>query len=453
MSSGKSPSRPSRPAEAKTKGRVDFARLAAARTLEAVPATGLSLDEAFNRQARGQSPRDRAFAWRLVRMAMRYHGPLLHLMTEVLERGRGGVPPFIQAVLRLGLTDLLLLETPPHAAVSSTVNLLGTRSASRYRGMVNAVLRRADREREDFLEILRRQPVIPHWLAERWRTNWGEAALGAFDQLAREEAPLDLCLIDESARSAAALSGEDATALPTGQVRLQRGLTSFQDSLEGKAGGWWVQDFGAHLPIAALGDLQGKTAIDLCAAPGGKTLQLARAGAEVTAVDSSGPRLERLNENLARTGLRAAVKKIDVLKYNHKPVDLVVLDAPCSASGTFRKNPEAPWLRSPVSLLEHRATQARMLDHALALVKPGGTLLYIVCSLEPEEGEAQVEDFLGRQNGVALDPFEADALAGLPAALTPSGTLRILPSYYAESGGVDGFFAARFRVGSMPEQP
>ena len=218
------------------------------------------------------------------------------------------------------------------------------------------------------------------------------------------------------------------------------------------SGGWWVQDFGAHLPIAALGDLSGKTAIDLCAAPGGKTLQLARAGAEVTAVDNSGPRLERLSENLARTGLRAAVKKIDVLKYSHKPVDLVVLDAPCSASGTFRKNPEAPWLRSPVTLLEHASVQARMLDHALGLVKPGGTLLFIVCSLEPEEGEAQVDDFLRRQPNVALEPFDAEAVSGLPDALTPAGTLRILPSYYAHNGGVDGFFAARFRVGSVPEQ-
>ncbi|MEC7141393.1 MAG: RsmB/NOP family class I SAM-dependent RNA methyltransferase, partial [Pseudomonadota bacterium] len=213
-----------------------------------------------------------------------------------------------------------------------------------------------------------------------------------------------------------------------------------------------VQDFGAHLPIAALGDLRGKTAIDLCAAPGGKTLQLARAGAEVTAVDNSGPRLERLSENLARTGLRAAVKKIDVLKYSHKPVDLVVLDAPCSASGTFRKNPEAPWLRSPVTLLEHASVQARMLDHALGLVKPGGTLLFIVCSLEPEEGEAQVDDFLRRQPNAALEPFDAEAVSGLPDALTPAGTLRILPSYYAHNGGVDGFFAARFRVGSVPEQ-
>jgi len=417
-----------------------------------VPAAGLSLDEAFNRQAKGLSPRDRAFAWRLARTAMRYHGPLLHLMTEVLERGRSGVPPFVQAVLRLGLTDLLLLETPPHAAVSSTVNLLGTRATSRYRGMVNAVLRRADRERADFLDKLRAQPVIPHWLAERWRSNWGEAALAAFDSLAREEAPVDLCLVDDSARSAEALNGDEATALPTGQVRLTRGLTAFQDSPEGAAGGWWVQDFGAHLPIAVLGDLSGKTAIDLCAAPGGKTLQLARAGAEVTAVDNSGPRLERLSENLARTGLRAAVKKIDVLKYSHKPVDLVVLDAPCSASGTFRKNPEAPWLRSPVTLLEHASVQARMLDHALGLVKPGGTLLFIVCSLEPEEGEAQVDDFLRRQPNVALEPFDAEAVSGLPDALTPAGTLRILPSYYAHNGGVDGFFAARFRVGSVPEQ-
>ncbi len=438
MSQGKRPQRAARPAPTR---RIDYARLTAARTLEAVPAEGLSLDEAFNRQAKGLSPRDRSFAWRLVRTAMRHHGPLMHLMTEVLDKGRSGVPPFIQAVIRLGFTDLLLLETPPHAAVSSTVNLLGTRSTQRYRGMVNAVLRRADRERADFLAILSAQPTLPHWLSARWREHWGEAAVIAFDALAREEAPVDLCLVDRSVTTL-----ESAETLLTGQFRFSDGFTAFQESDTGQAGGWWVQDLGAHVPIAALGDLSGQVAIDLCAAPGGKTLQLARAGAEVIAVDNSGHRLERVTQNLERTGLRAAVKKIDVLKYSHKPVDLVVLDAPCSASGTFRKNPEAPWLRAPNTLLEHVKTQARMMDKAVELVKPGGTLLYIVCSLEPEEGEAQVAAFLDRHKNVKLAPFSAADVPALPQALTATGTLRILPSHYADNGGVDGFFAARLIV-------
>ena len=437
MYQGKRPQKGARPS---TPGRVDYARLTAARTLEAVPAEGLSLDEAFNRQAKGLSPRDRGFAWRLVRTAMRHHGPLLHLMTEVLDKGRSGVPPFIQAVIRLGFTDLLLLETPPHAAVSSTVNLLGTRATQRYRGMVNAVLRRADRERAAFTDTLRAQPALTHWLADRWRAQWGEQAVQTFDALARAEAPVDLCLVDHATDTV-----EGAVRLPTGQFRFDEGFPAFQDSDLGKRGAWWVQDLGAHVPIAALGDLRGKVAIDLCAAPGGKTLQLARAGAEVVAVDNSGYRLERVAQNLERTGLKAAVKKIDVLKYSHKPVDLVVLDAPCSASGTFRKNPEAPWLRSPTTLLEHVKTQARMLDKALEMVKPGGTLLYIVCSLEQEEGEAQVTAFLDRHNGVSVQPFTAEEVA-LPQSLTPDGTLRILPSHYAESGGVDGFFACRFTV-------
>lgn len=420
---------------------MDYARLAAARTLEAVPAEGLSLDEAFNRQAKGLSPRDRGFAWRLVRTAMRHHGPLLHLMTEVLDKGRTGVPPFIQAVIRLGFTDLLLLETPPHAAVSSTVNLLGTRATQRYRGMVNAVLRRADRERESFMSILAQQPALPHWLADRWRKQWGEERVARFDALAREEAPVDICLV-----TAPAETPEAAHALPTGQFRFTDGFPAFQDSDIGKTGKWWVQDLGAHVPIAALGDLSGKKAIDLCSAPGGKTLQLAHAGADVVSVDNSGYRLERVNQNLERTGLKAAVKKIDVLKYSHKPVDLVVLDAPCSASGTFRKNPEAPWLRSPTTLLEHVRTQAKMLDKAVELVKPGGTLLYIVCSLEQEEGEAQAVALLARNATLSLEPFSADDLSAIPEALKEDGTLRILPSHYAENGGVDGFFAARFKV-------
>jgi 16S rRNA (cytosine967-C5)-methyltransferase len=438
LAQGKRPQKGARPPQA---SRVDYARLAAARTLEAVPAEGLSLDEAFNRQAKGLSPRDRGFAWRLVRTAMRHHGPLLHLMTEVLDKGRTGVPPFIQAVIRLGFTDLLLLETPPHAAVSSTVNLLGTRSTQRYRGMVNAVLRRADRERESFMEILSQQPALPHWLADRWRKQWGDDNVARFDVLARQEAPVDVCLV-----SAPTAPPSDAQALPTGQFRFTDGFPAFQDSDIGQAGKWWVQDLGAHLPIAALGELTGKTAIDLCSAPGGKTLQLAHAGADVVSVDNSGHRLERVNQNLERTGLKAAVKKIDVLKYSHKPVDLVVLDAPCSASGTFRKNPEAPWLRSPTTLLEHARSQAKMLDKAVELVKPGGTLLYIVCSLEQEEGEAQAAALLARRDNVSLDPFVAADLEAIPEALNEDGTMRILPSYYAESGGVDGFFAARFKV-------
>ena len=420
--------------------------MTAAKTLEVVPSDGISLDEAFDRRAEGLSPRDRGFAWRLVRTAMRYHGPLQHLMTEMLERGRSGVPPFVQAVLRLGLTDLLVLETPAHAAVSTTVNLLGTRSTHRYRGMVNAVLRRADRERETFRAMLDAQPALPHWLADRWRGQWGEDEVAGFDRLLREEAPVDLCLADAPSPDAEAKLTELAQRLPTGQWRLaDGGFAAWQETEAGQQGRWWVQDFGAHQPIFSLGDLSGKTAIDLCSAPGGKTLQLIRAGAEVTSVDASAARLKRVHQNLDRTGLKAAVKQADVLKYSHKPVDLVVLDAPCSASGTFRKNPEAPWLRAPTTLLEHGKVQAQMLDRAVSLVKPGGTLLYIVCSLEQAEGEEQAAAFVARHERVSLLPFTAADLA-LPETLTPEGTIRILPSHYADNGGVDGFFAARFRV-------
>ena len=441
MSKPKRPQGRGKPSsDRRTNTRTDYARMTAAKTLEVVPSDGVSLDEAFDRRAEGLSPRDRGFAWRLARTAMRYHGPLQHLMTEMLERGRSGVPPFVQAVLRLGLTDLLILETPAHAAVSTTVNLLGTRSTHRYRGMVNAVLRRADRERETFRAMLDAQPAIPHWLAERWREQWGEAEVALFDQVLRQEAPVDLCLAGKNEDLS-----EVASKLPTGQWRFADGFSAWQDSDLGQTRRWWVQDFGANQPIFALGDVKGQTAIDLCSAPGGKTLQLVQAGADVTSVDSSAARLKRVHQNLERTGLKAAVKQADVMKYSHKPVDLVVLDAPCSASGTFRKNPEAPWLRSPTTLLEHVKVQAKMLDKAIELVKPGGTLLYIVCSLEKAEGEEQAEAFLGRHDNVSLVPFAAEDLA-LPETLTDQGTIRILPSHYADNGGVDGFFAARFRV-------
>jgi 16S rRNA (cytosine967-C5)-methyltransferase len=213
-------------------------------------------------------------------------------------------------------------------------------------------------------------------------------------------------------------------------------------------GAWWVQDAAAALPAKLLGDIRGKSVADLCAAPGGKTAQLALAGAQVTAVDRSAPRLERVRQNLSRLQLSAEVIKADAAEWQGGPFDAVLVDAPCSSTGTIRRHPDIPWLKSEIDLKKLVALQTRLLDHAVSLLKPSGTLVYCTCSLEAEEGEDQIMALLGRNSGVRHDPIQPDEVAGHGELLTPDGSLRTLPCYWAyeaepRMGGLDGFYAAR----------
>jgi 16S rRNA (cytosine967-C5)-methyltransferase len=405
------------------------ARTAALDLLSAALSRRAGLDEGLAHPAlRALPPRDRAFARALVMATLRRLGPI-----DAALQARLAKPPpeRVVNILRLGAAQLFALGTPPHAAVATSVDLAG----KQFKGLVNAVLRGLQREPPDLADPGR---LAPPWLYARWRAALGETDARAVAAMIAEEPPTDLTLKDPAA----------PPAMPGEPLASNTFRTSERGDVAGwpgfAAGGWWVQDASAAVPARLLGVQSGDTALDLCAAPGGKTLQLAAAGARVTAVDRSAPRLKRLSENLARTGLSAEMVIADATDWpDRRRFDAVLLDAPCSATGTFRRHPDVLWAAKPADIAALSVLQARLLDAAAARVKDGGRLVYCVCSLEPEEGQAQVDAFLARTPGFALDPI-APGEGGAPeASLTPAGTLRILPHH--RPGGTDGFFIARLQ--------
>ncbi|HYD45338.1 MAG TPA: RsmB/NOP family class I SAM-dependent RNA methyltransferase, partial [Phenylobacterium sp.] len=347
-------------------------------------------------------------------------------------------PEKVRDILRLGAAQALFLETPAFAAVDSSVALAAADKATRpFKGLVNAVLR----------GLLREPPAAdaeahaPDWLFARWRAAFGAEAAEAIAGLIAGEPATDLSLRD-AADAAALAEALPAEVLAGGSLRAERRgeLTAWPGFAEGR---WWVQDAAAAVPARLLAVQPGETALDLCAAPGGKTLQLAAAGAQVVAVDRSAARLRRVTENLARTGLSAETIAADAAAWDDgRAFDAVLLDAPCSATGTFRRHPDVLWVARPGDIAKLAKVQGRLLDSAAGRVRRGGRLVYCVCSLEPEEGERQAEAFLARHPDFRTVPAAAGE-GGAPAeSLTPEGWLRLLPHH--RPGGQDGFFAARF---------
>ena len=414
-------------------------RRAALTLLDRVLARRQNLDDAFD----GAVPdsleqRDRSFVRLLVATTLRRLGQIDAAIDLCLEKPLTPKARAVRDVLRLGATQLLFLGTPPHAAVDGAVDLC-VRDLKPYRPLVNAVLRRLARDGDAI-----RAPQdaarlnTPDWLWDSWTSAYGDAARAiAAAHLA--EAPLDITVKGDAAAFAAPL---DATLLPSGSLRRPAG--GAVDILPGFAeGAWWVQDAAAALPARLLGDIVGKTVIDLCAAPGGKTAQLVAAGGVVTAVDRSASRLGRVQQNLGRLGLAAEIVAADALVWRPaQRADAVLLDAPCSATGTIRRHPDIPYLKSQADVLKLAALQSRLLEAAAAMLKPGGVLVYCTCSLQPEEGEAQAA--LAAQFGLAPEPIAAAEL-GLDDDMVRDGVLRTLPFHWAARGGMDGFFAARFR--------
>lgn len=384
------------------------------------------LEEALDAAAFAES-RDRAAAHRLAASVLRRLGSLDAVLEPFLTRAP---PDGVRHVLRLGAAGLLLLETPPHAAVATAVGLARARRLAPFAGLVNAVLRRVSEAGPAALDGLDGPRLdTPPWL---W-TSWGADARAIAEAHGRE-APLDLSL------RPGAESPPGGTLLPTGSVRLPAG-TRVQDLPGFDSGTFWVQDAAAALPAALLHARPGERVADLCAAPGGKTAQLAAAGAQVTAVERDAVRLRRLRENLARLQLHVEVVQADAIAWTPPALfDAVLLDAPCSATGTIRRHPDVARLKRPRDVAESAAGQDRLLAAATALLRPGGRLVYAVCSLQPEEGPGRVAGL----PGLRPDPFTAAELAGVPAALTPQGALCTHPGLWAERGGMDGFFAARF---------
>jgi 16S rRNA (cytosine967-C5)-methyltransferase len=385
---------------------------------------------------------DRAFARAVAMAALRRLGEIDQILDRKLQKS----PPLaVRTILRIALAQTLVLETPAFAAVSTAVKLAEREVKTRpYKNLVNAVLRGIEREGPGLTTA---ESNLPDWLAARWRAAYGEAGLTALALAAREEPATDLSLkpgLDTDAL-AEALDGE---ILPGGTLRTgRRGDVASWPGFED--GVWWVQDAAAAVPVRLLAPQAGEKVIDFCAAPGGKTLQIAAAGASVVALDRSATRLKRLHENLKRTDLSAEVVAVPAEDWeDDRAFDAVLLDAPCTATGTFRRNPEVLRATKPADVAKLADVQHRLLDAAAERVKPGGRLVYCVCSLEREEGETQVIAFL-RRNPAFKTTAAVPAEIGLPdEALTPEGWLRILPSMWAEKGGLDGFFVARLdRVG------
>ncbi|WP_343039183.1 RsmB/NOP family class I SAM-dependent RNA methyltransferase [Propylenella binzhouense] len=427
-------------------------RLTAVSILEKVLGRGVALDALVDDRSglpgfRDLPPRDRALVRQIVATALRRRGEIDAAVARCLDRplDRGAVR--LYAILAVGAAQILFLEVADHAAVSLAVTQAGNdRQTRAAKGLVNSVLRRIARERG---ELAHRPDAArldtPDWLFERWSASYGEAAAEAIAAAHLVRAPLDLTPRIDPEAVAAATGG---TILPTGSVRVE--TMPRVSTLPGyDAGAWWVQDAAAALPARLLPDLAGRRVADLCAAPGGKTAQLAAAGALVTAVDLSPGRLRRLAGNLARLRLDAELVAADLLAWEpERTFDAVLLDAPCSATGTIRRHPDIPWLKSPADMVSLADLQARMLARAARFVAPGGRLVYCTCSLEPEEGERQADRFLEANPGFRLEPATADEVGGMAHFLSPAGTLRTLPSMnFGESspaGGLDGFFAARF---------
>ena len=414
------------------------ARLVAGLLLNAALEKRAGLDEALSQSpARDLPPQDRAFARAVAMAALRRLGEI----DQILERRLQKAPPLaVLTILRIALAQTLVLETPAFAAVSTAVKLAERDPKTRpYKNLVNAVLRGVGR---DGPGLTTAESNLPDWLAQRWRATYGEAALIGLALATREEPATDLTARPgvDPVELAAAVEGE---ALPGGTVRTgKRGDVAAWPGFE--AGDWWVQDAAAAVPARLLAVKAGETALDLCAAPGGKTLQLAAAGAEVTALDRSEARLKRLRQNFERMNLQAEVVAVPAEDWqDDRAFDAVLLDAPCTATGTYRRNPEVLRATRPADVAKLADVQHRLLDVAAAKVKPGGRLVYCVCSLEREEGETQVIAFL-RRNPAFRTVRAVPAEVGAPdEALTPEGWLRILPSQWAEKGGLDGFFAAK----------
>jgi 16S rRNA (cytosine967-C5)-methyltransferase len=412
------------------------ARAAALDLLGAALGRRAGLEEGLGHPALAALPaRDRAFARALVMATLRALGPIDAALQARLKKPP---PDRVVQILRLGAAQLLVLGTPAHAAVSSAVDLAQAHRESRaFKGLVNAVLRGLVREPPRLDDP---DQFAPPWLYARWRAAYGVEAAQEIATLIGAEPATDLSLKDpgQGAAIAEALEGE---ILSGGSVRTSRRgeVSAWPGFAEGL---WWVQDAAAAIPARLLQVRPGESALDLCAAPGGKTLQLAAAGALVTAVDRSAARLKRLSANLARTGLSAEVAAADAAAWSDsRSFDAVLLDAPCSATGTFRRHPDVLWAARPSDIASLAPMQSRLLDAAAGRVRPGGRLVYCVCSLEPEEGEAQVAAFLKRQPGFALERLQPGEGGAPEASLTPDGALRILPQH--RPGGLDGFYVAR----------
>lgn len=441
--SGRSPVQP----RAKPLQEGRSARDAAVAALFGVLAQGRSFDDQLAKAAEKYvlEKRDRAFARAVAAAALRHRGSLLHVITQFLEKGLPKESGKLEAILLAAASQLLILKTPPHAAISIAVDQTrADHRARRFDKLTNAVLRRVAEKGAELLaggdSVVR---DIPAWMFTRWSAAYGPEAARDIAQASLSEAALDISVKQDAEAWAVKLGGQ---LLSTGSIRVVSG--GRVEDLPGYAeGAWWVQDAAAALPVKLLGNVSGLDIADVCAAPGGKTAQLAALGARVTAVDLSDDRLARLRSNLKRLGLSANAVAADAAAWQpDKLFDAILVDAPCTATGTIRRHPDILHLKRPGDAAQLGAIQSQVLAAAAKALKPGGRMVYCTCSLEPEEGPQQVAQFLAAHPDFARLPVAPASIGGETAFITADGDLRTLPSHWGNLPeglrGLDGFYAA-----------
>lgn len=451
------PARSRKPRPANGRGREDgpssfqdkpglAARIAATRILAAVLEKKTSLDgmldnENGNPVYRALSLADRALVRAIVNSALRHLPRIETALSMLLDGPLPQGARSLHHVLVVGAAQMLYLDVPDHSAVDLAVEQAHRDPRNkRFVKLVNAVLRRLGREKAEIEKAVAEVPVLPDWFYARLVSAYGNEAAQRISQAQLTPSSIDLTIKADPALWAEKLGG---TLMPNGSVR----LGEFEGqilSLEGFAeGAWWVQDLAASMPVRLLGDISGKRVADLCAAPGGKTAQLALAGARVTALDQSGNRLRRLRENLDRLGLNAETVEANMLKYQPEQLfDAVLLDAPCSSTGTLRKHPDVCWTKDENDIAKLAALQGQMLRQALTLVGPGGLVVFSNCSLDPSEGEEMIAEVLAENPGVERVAVRREDWPGMEAAISADGDLRTTPDMF---GGVDGFFSSVLR--------
>lgn len=388
--------------------------------------------------------RDRAFCRMLVATALRRMGQIDAIITQ-LEDKPGLRNLTLRNILRLGVTQILFMDVPDHAAVDTAVRLTDAAELDRQKGFVNGLLRNAARGGK---EILAKQDETrlntPEWLLKIWIEDYGLKTAAMIAKAHLAEAPLDITLRDQSA---AARWGNELKASTLGVGTLRRPPGGAVHDLPGFTDGeWFVQDASAAIPASLFGPVRGKTVVDLCAAPGGKTMQLAARGAHVIAIDRSAQRLKKLEQNLERLRLKDNVEILAADGAEWAPVDapsMILLDAPCTATGTIRRHPDVPHLKTPADLNNLVQVQTRLLAQAFKILAPGGVLIYCTCSLQKAEGEWQIQQLIERDERAVKLAIRAEEIGGLNEPITEDGDLRILPFHQAASGGMDGFFISR----------
>ena len=428
--------------------------MAAARLLAAVvdaktPLDGLTDQDHGHPQFKALDARDRSLVRAILVTALRYRRTIQALVSARLRSPLPANATTLSHILHVGAAQILFLDVPDSAAVDLAVtHAKGDPRTARFAALVNAVLRGIARDKAaDLPRTLATVTDAPDWFIERLRAAYGAERAEKILAAHRLESPTDFTVKSDPERWAQAFGG---IVLPTGSVRVGRLAAAVADLPGYAEGAWWVQDTAAALPARLLGDVAGLRVADLCAAPGGKTAQLASAGAIVTSVDSSRSRLARLQTNLDRLGHKAEIVQADAIDWTPaEAFDAVLLDAPCSSTGTVRRHPDVPWTKSPADIEKLAGLQRRLLDHAMRLLKPGGRIVFSNCSLDPLEGEEMVRQFLSQNADMATEPILPGEFGGMDDFITPEGWLRTTPADMpmtdASLSGMDGFFAARLR--------